>query len=319
MRRSRSRGRGSHASARSHASSRSDEAAQAVERLATLLEAGVSPSSAWGYLAESSAHPVLVSIAGAVTAGERPVEAFGRNAALLSGHGEAWCCVAAAWTVADASGAPLAPSLRELGAALRDRAETERDVDVSLAGPLATSRLVGWLPVAGLGLGTLMGIDVLGALFGSAVGAGAAVAGVSLMIGGHLWSRRMSARAVPPSGAPGLQLDLVAVALGGGASAERATALVTGSLVRFGVRAEKGDDLVEILALAERAGAPAAELLRSAARQSRREARSSAQSAAAALGVRLMLPLGVCILPAFMLLGVAPVVLAIVSSTLGAG
>src|SRR3954465_3440266 len=126
MRRSRSRGR------RSHPGALSDGAAESVERLATLLEAGVSPSSVWRYLAESSAHPVLVAMAGAATVGERPAEALGRSAALLSRHGEAWCCIAAAWTVADASGAPLAPSLRELGATLRDRAETERAVDVSL-------------------------------------------------------------------------------------------------------------------------------------------------------------------------------------------
>jgi tight adherence protein B len=44
--------------------------------------------------------------------------------------------------------------------------------------------------------------------------------------------------------------------------------------------------------------------------------RIEGKRAAASLAVRLMLPLGVCVLPSFMLLGVAPVVLSIVSSTI---
>jgi tight adherence protein B len=36
---------------------------------------------------------------------------------------------------------------------------------------------------------------------------------------------------------------------------------------------------------------------------------------AATLAVTLMLPLGLCILPAFMVLGVAPLLIAVISST----
>jgi tight adherence protein B len=39
--------------------------------------------------------------------------------------------------------------------------------------------------------------------------------------------------------------------------------------------------------------------------------RSSARTAAARLGVRLVLPLGVCYLPAFVLVGLVPVLLAL--------
>ena len=39
------------------------------------------------------------------------------------------------------------------------------------------------------------------------------------------------------------------------------------------------------------------------------------QDAAAVLAVRLMIPLGVCVLPAFMALGVAPLLIAVISST----
>jgi tight adherence protein B len=70
-----------------------------------------------------------------------------------------------------------------------------------------------------------------------------------------------------------------------------------------------------VLELSARAGVPAGGLLRGEADRRRREERSAGQAAAASLAVRLMLPLGLCVLPSFMLLGVAPVVLVIVSST----
>jgi tight adherence protein B len=45
-------------------------------------------------------------------------------------------------------------------------------------------------------------------------------------------------------------------------------------------------------------------------------ARTAARRTAERLGVRLMLPLGACVLPAFLLIGVVPILLGIVSSTL---
>ncbi|MBH0110832.1 hypothetical protein I6E81_11695 [Salinibacterium sp. NG22] len=42
---------------------------------------------------------------------------------------------------------------------------------------------------------------------------------------------------------------------------------------------------------------------------------AAARAGAAALSVRLMLPLGLCVLPAFMVLGVLPLMVAVISST----
>ena len=66
----------------------------------------------------------------------------------------------------------------------------------------------------------------------------------------------------------------------------------------------------------ERPGVPAVVLLRSEADGRRRAARVRSRPARAAeLETRLLLPLGLCVLPAFVLLGVVPIALAIVSST----
>ncbi|WP_369069650.1 type II secretion system F family protein [Kineococcus terrestris] len=68
-------------------------------------------------------------------------------------------------------------------------------------------------------------------------------------------------------------------------------------------------ELAEPLVLAARTGAPPARLLRSAAVRLRRERRRAAEERAARLGALLVLPLGLCTLPAFLALGVVPVVL----------
>ncbi|WP_431279641.1 type II secretion system F family protein [Leifsonia poae] len=294
----------------------SDEVAGVVERLAMLLEAGIAPDAAWGYVGEFSSHPVAGSVARSVGLGARPVDVFSASSAFRRSGAGAWRTLATAWAVADASGAPLAPSLRQLASALRDRAETERDIEVSLAGPLATARLVGWLPIVGLGFGMLMGVDVIGTLLGGILGWGVLVAGIVLLVGGRLWTRRLARRAAPESAVAGVDLDLVAVALTGGVSVARAKAMVRDVSMTYRVGAATESGLDRILGLASRAGAPAVDLLRSEAQQVRRDARIEGKRAAATLAVRLMLPLGVCVLPSFMLLGVAPVVLSIISSTL---
>lgn len=75
--------------------------------------------------------------------------------------------------------------------------------------------------------------------------------------------------------------------------------------------------LREVLALAARAGVPAAALLRAAAEDVRDDAAAAGLAAAERLAVRLVLPLGVCVLPAFVLVGVVPVVVGVLSSTVG--
>ena len=95
--------------------------------------------------------------------------------------------------------------------------------------------------------------------------------------------------------------------------------------IRWGRERERGSVTAEfaavvpavilLLALSRRAGVPAGELLRSEAEEERRAARAEAAARASVLGVRLMLPLGLCILPAFMVLCVAPLLIAVVTST----
>ncbi|MFL6240602.1 MAG: type II secretion system F family protein, partial [Actinomycetes bacterium] len=64
-------------------------------------------------------------------------------------------------------------------------------------------------------------------------------------------------------------------------------------------------------------GAAPGPALREAADHLRRARRRAAREAAGRLGVRLVLPLGLCFLPAFVLVGVLPLVLAMAGGVLG--
>lgn len=63
-------------------------------------------------------------------------------------------------------------------------------------------------------------------------------------------------------------------------------------------------------------GAPPRATVRAAASALRRERHARAMEAAARLGVRLVLPLGLCYLPAFVLVGLVPVVVSMAARTL---
>lgn len=72
------------------------------------------------------------------------------------------------------------------------------------------------------------------------------------------------------------------------------------------------EQLHAALSFAALTGAPAAPLLYAEAAQRRRQAQRDAEKRAAALGVKLVVPLGLCSLPAFICLGIVPVVVAMI-------
>lgn len=293
------------------------EVAGIVQRLAVLLAAGVPPAAAWGYVAEGieSGIPRAVSLSAADATGI-PDAIVECSAAAPRAERSAWRGLAAAWSVATEAGAPLAPCLRQFADSLRDLAQVQRDIAVTLAGPVATSRMVMVLPAVGLLFGGLLGFDTVGTLFTTPIGLGCLVLGSALMLAARAWNRRLVARAQPGELTPGLECDLTAIAVTGGGALDSATATVAAALERYSVTGDGG--ATPALDLSRRAGVPAAELLRSAATEARRETRSAAQERAEALGAQLMLPLGVCILPAFMLVGVVPLIVTVISSTVTA-
>ena len=282
-----------------------DDAIETVARLATLMAGGAAPAAAWSHLAAGGGAVVNT----AADAARRGVDV----GPVLVAEGGWWIGVGAIWSVAVETGAPLAETLRGAVVALRDVSEVSADVAVALAEPTSTARLLGWLPVLGVPMGYAMGFDPVSILVTDPLGPPCLVIGGLLMVGARLWTRALARRARPAARIPGLEPELWAVALSAGVSVDRASALM-GGLADVGEDDQATAAVQRTLDLATRAGVPAVELLRGDAWLARHRARTEGRTAAARLSTRLLLPLAVCTLPAFLLLAVVPLVLGIVRS-----
>ncbi|MEO8261826.1 MAG: type II secretion system F family protein [Pseudolysinimonas sp.] len=295
-----------------------DGVASLVQRLAVLTSAGIPAASAWRHVAAAgNAGPAVAEIAREpLPASDLPQRIAATAQTCPPAERSAWQALAAIWAVATESGAALAPTLERSAAVLRSLAQSAREVETALAGPMATSRVVLALPAVGVAFGLLLGFDV-GAALMSPPGLVCLVLGGILIAIAVRWNRGLLGWAREHDATSGIEFDLYAVALSGGMSIPRATELVVAVSRSAGLA--RGDEHVhEVLEFAGSAGVPVVALLRSEADERRRVARAAAAARATRLETRLLLPLGICVLPAFVLLGVMPIALAVLSSTTAA-
>jgi tight adherence protein B len=199
-----------------------------VQQLAALLRGGRSASRLWEETwivhgkPESIDHPNtgpgqrLSEESVAVLAAARSASMLGVSAAAAIRTASAsprirakeqriWGELADCLDLAEASGCPLADVLARYAAHLEAEDDAEAARQTALAGPKATVRLLSWLPVFGLGLGTVLGVDPLGILLGNPFGLAALAAGLILTVAGRVWSMRLVRAATSGhSGSPGI-------------------------------------------------------------------------------------------------------------------
>ena len=283
------------------------EVAEVVRTLAVLLQAGAAPLRAWRHLAESGSSEAVEVLA--------DVEQGRALADAIRTRDGTWRMVGAAWGIASTVGAPLGEVLRAIAAALEGAGEIRAEISVALAEPAGTARLMLWLPLVGLLLGTALGFDTVTMLLTQPAGWICLATGLGLLLVARAWTRSLVRRAAPAAGIPGLRAELLVVALAGGTAIPRARALVEQETGAGDDPAAAEETIERVLRLSVAAGVPAVELLRAEADRARRDARTAGRIGAARLSSRLLLPLGACTLPAFMLLGVAPLILSVLSTT----
>ena len=173
-----------------------------VHQLTGLLEAGRTPSQMWedalgvhnGATGFSVAvRPTLSSAHQAAQLGLgvpdvlRAAAARSKDTALK----RLWQDLAACLEVAERSGAPLALVLARYAVQRESQLDSEAARNTALAGPRATVRLLSWLPLFGLAVGYLIGVDPIAVLVGSAPGIAAFCAGLLLMLAGRIWSNKL--------------------------------------------------------------------------------------------------------------------------------
>ncbi len=99
--------------------------------------------------------------------------------------------------LAESSGAPLADVLDRLDVHLRAMERARRTALAQAAGARASAALLAALPVAGVGLGYLVGVDPAHTLLHTTLGAACVGGAVVLQLAGLLWSGRLSQVEVP--------------------------------------------------------------------------------------------------------------------------
>lgn len=332
------------------AASELPEAAVAALRACALLDGGVPAARVWRVLGkEQGASKRLAHISAQLEAGVSEELAF------VAGGGAQWQVLAAAWGLAQQSGAPVSYALHRIAEGLRELDRLQQRRQVLLAGPRATIRLVAVLPVVALLTGVVLGFDPIGVLL-TPFGALIALAGAVLLVSGVCWATALATQLAAAEWVAGLECELSWIALSGGAAPQiairrvadqidRIAALyrevkragVSGIQVRSGgwntlsrVLARKSEAeeaaWLKLAALCEDAptrqavrlaaahGTPAGPMLLAAATTERARVLNELEQAAERLAVRILLPIAMCVLPSFIMLGVLPVLLAVLGS-----
>ena len=168
-------------------------AISAVENCAHLLKVGMTPQAVMSTLSRQNAQ--LSPISRAISLGEEPGRAIAtRGEGLPPAAAEVFSGMSAVWTVSERSGAHAADMILRYATAQRGALDADRERRIAMAGPRATVRVLSWLPLIGVGLGLLIGVQPVQLLSGLP-GRLSLGAGVALYLIGRWWMRRMMVRA----------------------------------------------------------------------------------------------------------------------------
>jgi tight adherence protein B len=103
--------------------------------------------------------------------------------------------LAVAVDVSERTGAALAETLQRFADGLRADLQAEQERESALAGPRATAMILAGLPLAGLGLGGLIGSHPWQTLLLTAPGRLCLLAGAGAWVTGRAWSAALIRRA----------------------------------------------------------------------------------------------------------------------------
>lgn len=305
-----------------------------VAEVATRLRAGAPTSAAWGLalarigaggiMPESASYPpILDEWAREPTRWELPVRARAPDAAAR----RTAASVALACRFSHGLGAPMADILDAIGDSIDDAQAVAEARRVASAGPLMSARVLTALPFVGIACALALGASPWQFYTGVTVGRICALLGAAAWVVGIASCRRILARArsTDEDTDPALACDLAAAGLACGAAIPRvldalAAACARESLawtaqaLRLGVpwdeaweeTPEWAHPLRDAFESSWTSGSAPEMMLARSASWERRSRLADAKTRAEELSVRLVGPLGVCFLPAFLALGIAP-------------
>jgi tight adherence protein B len=196
-------------------------------------------------------------------------------------------------------GAPLVPTLSQLEVQLRHEERSAQEVSQAQAVPQATRTLLLWLPPVAFLMSQIMGLASLKGLL-HPVGMVAALLAAALLGLGHKISGKMLATFDEMRPDPTHSLMVLRICLAAGEP-----------LSKIEARLAKLDPGVatELIELSKKTGAKLAALIDSELEQLNQKLLSERIEAARRLSVRLLIPLSLTTLPAFLLLTLPPIII----------
>ena len=200
-------------------------------------------------------------------------------------------------------GGSPADALDRLSAVEAAHAKATAELQVAANGPKASARLVTMLPVLVLVTAQILGLKIFNEL--KPITLWSIGLGLALLFAGRTWSNLVISRAEPNLEDPGAGLDAFAVALSAGLPPKQALAEVEGIF---------GDQPTARLLISEASanGLAIAQLASAEAQRVRLRWRIEAEKLIQAASVRLMWPLGLLVLPAFVLVCIVPLAVALI-------
>lgn len=242
------------------------------------------------------------------------------------------------WELAERTGMSFAPLADSIVADLEAHSAQQEKTAAAMAGARLTEVLLLAMPVGAVGIGQSMGLDPGGTLFGSVIGLGLLLIGAMLACAGVLWTEALTAkvlggvgRRAGPTGqalAVARHLDIFALALAAGLPVAAAWGVAVGPgkgpahdvepLLQLGAGPAAWEPLkshehygpVARQAVQQtRAGTRLADGAKAQARRIRQHSLNQVEAGAERVLIAVAAPLTLCFLPAFVLIGLVPLVI----------
>jgi len=197
-------------------------------------------------------------------------------------------------------GSPLIPLLRSMNQQEQNRLRADGELEQALAVPRATRRLLIWLPIITLFLSLAAGLVSIEALF-SPISMACIFAGLALLYLGSRISQKMLREVDFDFSLRDLQDFSIAIASG----------LSLANVEQLLPHLQDNSTVQRLAKLSQKTGARLSELVASEIEASLSQQLSEKISDLRRLSVRILIPLGLTTLPAFMLFIIPPIVVGI--------
>jgi tight adherence protein B len=220
-------------------------------------------------------------------------------------------------TVAKDAGSGVVDEIEYVAELFQARERAFQRIEIAHASPKSTARLMLWLPVLILAMAQFLGWGVLDSINQRPIVLVSIAVGVALLLISKVISSSLLKRAKPAESFVGFLLLGISLEMSGGANFQKAHQRAEGiykEIFQSSPSSVELKALQQVSQLVEQKGARAINLLRKQAKSMQDDALLSTEVKIEKLGIRLMLPLGLGVLPAFVFLAIVPLMVTTLGS-----